>query len=114
MTGEPTTDLMMAIGDLAERLSLVALLLIIAFAFLRRWVVPKGTLDDAVAPYKQMAETNGKLGEIVSSNKETTQAVRDLTGEIREMIRETSESRQKMTETVGELKTLIVASKRRR
>ena len=36
-TGEPTLDLMMALTDLAERLTVMALLLLIAFAFLRRW-----------------------------------------------------------------------------
>ena len=111
-TGEPTLDLMMALTDLAERLTVMALLLLIAFAFLRRWVVPRQTVDDLVQPYKDMAEKlgngmNGKLDQVVEASQRQAEAVDKLTASIERQTSEHTNSRVSMVEKVGELATML-------
>jgi len=111
-TGEPTLDLMMALTDLAERLTVMALLLLIAFAFLRRWVVPRQTVDDLVQPYKDMAEKlgngmNGKLDQVIEASQRQAEAVDKLTASIERQTSEQTNSRVRMVEKVGELATML-------
>ena len=111
-TGEPSVDLLLALTNLAERLTVMALLLLIAFAFLRRWVVPRQTVDDLVQPYKDMAEKLGngmdsKLDEVVEASQQQAAAVDKLTESIERQTAEQTNSRVRMVDKVGELATML-------
>lgn len=113
-TGDPTMDYIMALGDLAERLSIVAVLLLVAVAFLKRWVVPKQTADDMVKPYQDQVNklTNGmdgKLTEVVEASHDTTEAVRALTASLERQTTEAVNSRIAMIDKVGQLMTTLAA-----
>ena len=111
-TGEPSVDLLLALTNLAERLTVMALLLLIAFAFLRRWVVPRQTVDDLVQPYKDMAEKLGngmdsKLDQVVEASQQQAAAVDQLTESIERQTAEQTNSRVRMVDKVGELATML-------